>query len=41
VSEFRQEIRTAVRYERGLVLKALAALALVAAVVVLRTLLAG
>jgi Flp pilus assembly pilin Flp len=41
VSEFRREIRTAMRYERGLVLKALIALALVAVVVVLRTLYAG
>jgi hypothetical protein len=35
---FTQEIRTAVRYERGLVIKAVAVLALVAVIVVLRTL---
>ena len=35
---FRREIRTAVRYERGLFVKALLALALVALVVVIRTL---
>ncbi|HEY0718736.1 MAG TPA: hypothetical protein VGD68_14050 [Streptosporangiaceae bacterium] len=35
---FRREVRTAVRYERGLFVKALLALALVALVVVLRTL---
>ena len=37
-SGFRREIRTALRYERGLVIKALAALALMAVIVVLRTL---
>ena len=37
-SEFEREIRTALRYERGLAVKALAALALVALIVVLRTL---
>jgi hypothetical protein len=35
---FRQEIRDAVRYERGLVVKALLALAVVAVVVTLRIL---
>jgi hypothetical protein len=35
---FRREIGAALRYERGLVLKAAAALALVAVIVVLRTL---
>jgi hypothetical protein len=35
---FRQEIRDAVRYERGLVVKALLVLALVAVIVILRTL---
>jgi hypothetical protein len=35
---FRREIRTAVRYERGLFFKALLALALVAVIVVIRTL---
>jgi hypothetical protein len=35
---FRREIRTAERYERGLFFKALLALALVALVVVIRTL---
>lgn len=35
---FRQEVRDAVRYERGLVLKALLALAVVAVVVLVRTL---
>ena len=35
---FRREIRTAVRYERGLFAKALLALAVVALVVVIRTL---
>ncbi len=35
---FRREIRAAVRYERGLFVKALLALALVALVVVIRTL---
>jgi hypothetical protein len=35
---FRREIRTALRYERGLFVKALLALALVALVVVIRTL---
>ncbi len=35
---FRREIRTALRYERGLFIKALLALALVALVVVIRTL---
>jgi hypothetical protein len=35
---FRREIREAVRYERGLVIKALIVLAVVAIVVVLRTL---
>jgi hypothetical protein len=38
VSEFRREIRTALRYERGLVAKALAALVVLAVIVVLRTL---
>jgi hypothetical protein len=38
VSEFRREIRTAMRYERGLAVKGLAALAVVAVIVVLRTL---
>jgi hypothetical protein len=33
---FRREIRDAVRYERGLVVKALMALAVVAVVVILR-----
>jgi hypothetical protein len=36
--EFQQEIETAVRYERGLVVKALIALALVALVVLARLL---
>ncbi len=36
--KFRREIRDAVRYERGLAVKALLALAAVAVVVVLRTL---
>ena len=36
--DFRREIREAVRYERGLVLKALLALAVVAIVVILRIL---
>lgn len=35
---FRREIRDAIRYERGLVVKALLALAVVAVVVVLRIL---
>jgi hypothetical protein len=35
---FRQEIGAALRYERGLVVKAIAALAVVAVIVVLRTL---
>jgi PAS domain S-box-containing protein len=35
---FKEEIRTAVRYERGLVIKALAVLVVVAVIVVLRTL---
>jgi hypothetical protein len=35
---FRQEIRAAVRYERGLVAKAAAVLVLVVVIVVLRTL---
>ena len=35
---FRREIGAALRYERGLVVKAIAALAVVAAIVVLRTL---
>jgi hypothetical protein len=39
--EFQREVRAALRYERGLVLKALIALAVVAVVVVLRTLYAG
>ena len=38
VSEFRREIRAAMRYERGLAVKGLAALAVVAVIVVLRTL---
>lgn len=38
VSGFRREIRGALRYEQGLVWKALAALALVAVIVILRTL---
>jgi hypothetical protein len=38
VSEFRREIRVALRYERGLAVKGLAALAVVAVIVVLRTL---
>jgi hypothetical protein len=37
-SEFDREIRIALRYERGLAVKALAALALVALIAVLRTL---
>jgi hypothetical protein len=37
-SGFRQEIRAALRYERGLVWKAVAALTVVAVIVVLRTL---
>jgi hypothetical protein len=36
--DFRREIREAVRYERGLVVKALLALAAVAVIVVLRLL---
>ena len=36
--DFRREIRDAVRYERGLAVKALLALAAVAVIVVLRTL---
>jgi hypothetical protein len=39
--EFRKEIRVALRYEKGLVLKAIIALAVVAVVVVLRTLYSG
>jgi hypothetical protein len=39
--EFRKEIRVALRYEKGLVLKAIIALVLVAVVVVLRTLYSG
>jgi hypothetical protein len=35
---FAEEIRAAVRYERGLVVKALAVLAVLAVIVVLRTL---
>ena len=35
---FEEEIRTAVRYERGLAVKALAVLAVLAVIVVLRTL---
>lgn len=35
---FRREIRDAVRYERGLAVKALLALAVVAVVMILRTL---
>ena len=35
---FRQEVREAVRYERGLVIKALLVLAVVAVIVILRTL---
>jgi hypothetical protein len=35
---FRREIGAALRYERGLVVKAIAALAVVAVIVVLRTL---
>jgi hypothetical protein len=35
---FRQEVRDAVRYEKGLVVKALLVLALVAVIVILRTL---
>jgi hypothetical protein len=38
MSEFRREIGSALRYERGLVFKAIVALAVVAAIVVLRTL---
>ena len=38
VSEFRREIRVALRYERGLVAKALVALTVLAVIVVLRTL---
>jgi hypothetical protein len=38
VSEFRREIRTALRYERGLAAKALVALAVVAVIVILRIL---
>jgi len=38
MSGFRREIRGALRYEQGLVVKALAALALVAVIVILRTL---
>jgi|HubBroStandDraft_6_1064221.scaffolds.fasta_scaffold264190_2 hypothetical protein len=41
MSEFRKEIRVALRYEKGLVLKAIIALAVVAVVVVLRTLYSG
>jgi hypothetical protein len=41
MSEFRREVRTALRYEKGLVLKAIIALAVVAVVVVLRTLYSG
>lgn len=41
MSEFRREIRAAMRYERGLAVKGLAALAVVAAIVVLRTLYFG
>ena len=37
-SEFDREIRTALRYERGLAVKALVALTLVALIAVLRTL---
>jgi hypothetical protein len=36
--EFQREIRSALRYEEGLVVKALAVLMLVAAILVLRTL---
>ena len=35
---FRREIRSALRYERGLAVKALAALAVVAIIVIVRTL---
>ena len=35
---FRQEVRVAVRYERGLVVKAIAVLAVLAVILVLRTL---
>jgi hypothetical protein len=35
---FRREIRAALRYERGLALKGLAALAVVAVIVIIRTL---
>ena len=35
---FRREIRAALRYERGLAVKALAALAVVAVILVIRTL---
>jgi hydroxypyruvate isomerase len=35
---FRQEVRDAVRYERGLVVKAILVLAVVAVIVILRTL---
>ena len=35
---FRREIRAALRYERGLAVKALAALAVVAVIVIVRTL---
>lgn len=35
---FQQEVRDAVRYEKGLVVKALLALAVVAVIVILRTL---
>ncbi len=41
MSEFRREIRAAMRYERGLAVKGLAALAVVAVIVVLRTLYFG
>lgn len=36
--DFQREIREAIRYERGLFIKALAALAVVAVIVILRTL---
>jgi hypothetical protein len=38
---FEQEIREAIRYERGLIFKALLALAIVAVIVILRTLYFG
>jgi hypothetical protein len=41
MSEFRREIRTALRYEKGLVWKAIIALLVVAVVVVLRTVYSG